>query len=742
VGRAAVNEHAWPIIFGRSLRLSSHWVGRASVGAASVVLATGCGQSPQGVDLFRSSRARLVEASAASLHRQELQDELGKPRRIHNVVRASIPAPPPSRFRFVADVPDDGRLVLAAGIPGRYRDASAVEFVVAVRRRGRESTVLSRLVDPANRPGDRSWVPLEADLSGYAGKGVEIVLETRGFERLSAPDRAYWGTPTIATARSAGAPLVVVYLVDALRADHLPLYGYSRDTAPELTRFASDAVVFDQAIASSSWTKPSVASLFTSLLPREHGCVRFFSPLGPGLVTLAERLHERGYATGGVVENPFLGAKSMQFDQGFDLFEVPPSRHAGLVVDAALAFLDARRGQPTFLYAHAMDTHVPYLPPSPFDRLFPPLPEPGRGAARPFSDYREPADRDRIIGQYDGAIAYGDQEFGRFLEGLRERGLYDRAMIVFLADHGEELFDHGGWDHGRTLFDELVRVPLVVKYPRGREAGRRVARQVQLVDVLPTILKTQGIPEPPGIVGRSLDESFHATGPERPAVLETSYYEHVVYGARTSEAKYVRDFHPANVKVFFDLRRDPGERQGTEGMLGAQDLKRVADAYMYSGLHSRVRVDGADDYDLQLRTTGRVEVVGRVGLGTAERADVAEDGRAVVVRLGRAADRRRRVELELVTWPRGAPLWIDGTRGGRRLQPSEIRVAAAGLRAGSVPFLVPDDEDLAADTADPFSPPPPGASGVSVWLVAPGNGSVVPLDDETRESMKALGYLR
>ena len=717
---------------------------RACIGAASVILAAGCTRRPEGVDLIHSKRARLVEASAAGLHPHEAQADVGKPRRIHNVVRASIPAAPPSRFRFVADVPEDGRLVLAAGIPGRYHEASAVEFVVNVRDRGRETTVLSHLVDPANRPDDRRWIPLEADLSAHAGNGVEIVLETRGFEESHEPDRAFWGTPTITTARDAGAPLVVVYLVDALRADHLPLYGYSRDTAPELTRFARDAVVFDEAVAASSWTKPSVASLFTSVLPRDHACVRFCTPLDPGLVTLAERLSQRGYGTGAVVVNPHVGAKNMQFDQGFDHFEVPPlDRRAGQVVDAALAFLDARRGQPTFLYVHTMDTHVPYRPPSPFDRRFPPFPEPGRGAARPLSDYKEPADLDRIVGQYDGAIAYGDQEFGRFVRALRERGLYDRAMIVFLADHGEEFLDHGDWEHGHALFDEVVRVPLVVKYPRRREAGRRVARQVQLLDVLPTILKSQGLPVPGGIVGRPLDESFGASGPERPAVLETSYFEYAAYGVRTSEAKYVRHFHPANVELFFDLRRDPGERQrlDADGSSRAQALKGVVEASL-SSFRRRVRVDGADDYDLRLRTTGWIEVVERVGLLATEGADVADDGHVLVLRLERQADRPRRVEVEFVTRPRGAPLWIDGTRGGRRLRASEVRVAAAGLPAPSLPFLVPDEEELAQELAAPFGPPPSAASGVSVWLVAPRDGRVATLDQETRESLKALGYLR
>ncbi len=221
-------------------------------------------------------------------------------------------------------------------------------------------------------------------------------------------------------------------------------------------------------------------------------------------------------------------------------------------MDEALEFLDARRGQPVFLYVHTMDSHSPYLPPPPFDRKYEPHPEPGRAAAEP-SDYRVPLDRDRIVAQYDGTIAYGDQEFGRFVQGLRERGVYDSALVVFVADHGEEFLDHRGWVHGHTLFDELVRVPLVVKYPGRRDAGRRVLGQVQLVDVLPTILKSQGMLPAVGIAGQPLEESFGENAPQRVAVLETKYREFVAYGARTSAAKYVRNLYPGRSELVFDL---------------------------------------------------------------------------------------------------------------------------------------------------------------------------------------------
>jgi arylsulfatase A-like enzyme len=708
--------------------------------AAAAAGALGCTRPPEGLDLLRSERSRLAQARPGAEDALVAPADQAKPQRIRGVVRDAIDASPPGRQRFVFDVPRQGRLVIAAGIPGRHHDASAVEFVVHVRDRGRQRILISQLVDPANRAEHRQWVPLEADLARHAGRRVELVLETRGFDKEVVPERAFWGTPTITVKDATPRPLVVVYLVDTLRADHLPLYGYARDTAPELTRFAQDAVVFDQAIASSSWTKPSVASLLTSLPPRDHGCVQFYTPLDPALVTLAERMRDHGYATGAVVVNSLVLARDMHFDQGFSYFAPAPApQRAGQAVDAALEFLDARRGQPALLYVHTMDAHTPYLPPPPFDRKYQPHPEPGRSASEP-SDYKEPIDRDRIVAQYDGAVAYGDQEFGRLLRGLRERGLYDSALVVFLSDHGEEFLDHWGWVHGHTLFDELVRVPLVVKYPGRREAGRRVARQVQLIDVLPTILKSQGIAAPVGIAGEPLEESFEAKGPERVAVLETKYREWVAYGARTSDMKYVRNLHPGRAELVFGLKQDPRESHshGLNWSPAAAALKQAAEAAVSpAAFRYRLRVDGDASYELRLRSTGWIDVFERVGLDSSERAEVLEDGQLLALSLRPHPGRPR--EVELLTRPHGVPLWIDGLRNGRRLRPGELRVAAAGVAADTMPFPFPEVELVDGL----FSPPPWVARGVSMWLV-PGHGRASQaqgIDGQARAELKTLGYL-
>ncbi len=305
------------------------------------------------------------------------------------------------------------------------------------------------------------------------------------------------------------------------------------------------------------------------------------------------------------------GAESA-FDPGFESFaglHTSDDRRsklvgADVVVDAALDFLRAKRGLPTFLYVHTMDPHVPYAPPPPFDRMFEPFPIPGHPAQDPRTDYKEPLDRERMIGQYDGDIAFGDREFGRFLRELRASGQYEDALIVFVADHGEEFLDHGLWLHGRSLFDELIRVPLVVKFPKEAWAGRRVAEQVQGLDIVPTVLEALGVPLAPDLGGVPLQRVIRGETKPRPALAEISHRGVVAHGVRTEKDKYIRRFSPDDDELYFDLERDPGEQDNR----AAQQPQRVRllEAQAEAGMAQNpfryvLQLAGAGRFTLQLQ---------------------------------------------------------------------------------------------------------------------------------------------
>jgi arylsulfatase A-like enzyme len=717
---------------------------------AAVSAAASCGPPPRTVSLL--DPGVLAEGDVAGRDLQWIEGARGELVRIDDVVRRTLPASPPSRLRFVVDVPREARLHLACGIPPGSQGRPGVEFVVKVREGGRESVVLSTLVDPLNHEEHHRWVDVEADLSRYAGSRRELLLETRGFDaKPGETGRAYWGAPAVSVPRRE-APLAIVYLVDTLRADHTTPYGYARDTTPELLAFSKDAVVFEQAIAQASWTKPSVASILTSQLPGIHRAVQLRDPLDSGQLTLAERLQARGFATGAAIANWVIYSEGNNFEQGFDVFTGlhgagdRPSKlvDAAPVVDAALRWIDSRRGFPTFLYVHTMDPHVPYRPPPPFGARFEPPPASGRDAADPRTDYREPADRDRLVAQYDGEIAYGDQEFGRFVRELKKRGLYDGALVVFLADHGEEFQDHGGWLHGRSVFDELVRIPLVVKLPRGNHAGERVRAQVQSVDVLPTVLQAVGLPAPapPAIAGQPLQAFLDHEVPERPAVSEISHRGIVAHGIRTGRDKYVRRFSPQDDELYFDLLRDPRELESR--LESARDRVRTLKASLEAAMASnpfryRILVTGPGEYALDLDTGGWIEGVEAGGLGAGERYDVQANGRRLVLRLVPQAGHPREITFGLR--PTGVSIRLGGRRSGRPLGAGDVWLGADATHPAAVPFRLPDPDDDGVRTASLFSPPPGARPGVQVWLVKNADRRVLELGNEAQERLRALGYL-
>jgi arylsulfatase A-like enzyme len=716
---------------------------------ACILSLAACGRGSNPVELI-PPRERLVEATAAGAGREAVLAPAGSGVRLNDVLRRALAAGPPSRLRFHVDIPRDARLTFACAVDPRHHERPGVEFVVKVRAGPREEVVWTRLLDPIASHEDRLWVSAAADLRKHAGTGRELILETRGFEETGDPAHAYWGSLAL-TADGRSAPLVVVYLVDTLRADHTGVYGYSRPTTPVLDAFAKDAVVFEQGIVHASWTKPSVASILTSLLPGRHRAVQLRDPLDAEHTTIAERLEAAGWSTGAAIANSVIYAAESAFDRGFDFFAGlhgegdRPSKLVGaeVVVDAALSWLEARRGLPTFLYIHTMDPHVPYAPPPPYDRMFEPHPTQDHPAQDPRTDYREPLDRERMIAQYDGDIAYGDREFGRFIRALKDAGRYEDALIVFVADHGEEFLDHGQWLHGRSVFDELIRVPLLVKFRQGRWAGRRFAQQVQAVDIVPTILESQGLPQPPGLAGVPLQRALAEGLSKRPALAEISHRGFVAHGVRTEADKYVRRFSPDDDELYFDLERDPLERENLVDrypervrlMKAQAEEAMTANPFRYV-----VRVKGSGRYRLRLAAQGWLEGVEATGLGPQEKVSLAGNGRVLEVAAHPRAGQPR--EVSFAVRPAGAPVRLEGTRDGRPLRPDELAVAESGVEPASLPYRLPAIEaETGTGGASLFAPPRGDPPGVQIWLALPPGRRLIEFDPATRERLKALGYL-
>lgn len=376
---------------------------------------------------------------------------------------------------------------------------------------------------------------------------------------------------------------VVVVLVDTLRAQNLSTYGYARETSPHLSAFASESLLFEDAWAQAPCTYPSVNSLLTG----RDGTAFWIQEgtrvgIPEAIPSMVEILDERGYATLAFSASPIVRKTPSEhnhfggFDRGFDVFDERCLwDDASCVNERALEYLDVVR-EPFFLYLHYMDPHDPYRPPearwstepyqgksfieegdpNPIIDLLALRRKNPAASAMPFEiDERDAA---HLVNLYDDEIAYWDGRFGELHEALRERGLLDRTVVAVVADHGEELLEHGHVKHCGTLFDTEIRTPFLLRLP-GVEGGRRFTAPVQNLDLVPTLLEyleieTEGL----RLDGRSLRPLLE-NGEDGEAV-----HEHVfsawgsLRAVRSGSYKLMMDLATKRV-VLYDLERDPGE---------------------------------------------------------------------------------------------------------------------------------------------------------------------------------------
>ncbi len=353
------------------------------------------------------------------------------------------------------------------------------------------------------------------------------------------------------------APNVLVLLIDTLRADHLSCYGYERRTSPNMDRAAAEGALFLNTYSQASWTKPATASLMTGVYPSTHQTTTMGSGLMDSFRILPEVFSDRGYRTAILTANNLV-SPLFGFDQGVDFFYYGKSQMVrelmlGNIIrtllrsnqerkqkvedyfwrlEAVLRFservdydpsvdaLNARflewfeenPDRPFFAYIHYIEPHYPYTPPAPYDTLFAPI-EPG-AYVQPTHNYGfQPFDQmssvdtellEAVIGEYDGEIAYLDNRFGHLFSELGELGIFDNTILVITSDHGEEFFEHAMWGHGHSLFDEVVRIPLIIRFPPRIPPGTEITALASLVDIFPTLLDLSGIEETIDLAGRTL----------------------------------------------------------------------------------------------------------------------------------------------------------------------------------------------------------------------------------------------
>ncbi|MCP4201598.1 MAG: sulfatase [bacterium] len=354
-------------------------------------------------------------------------------------------------------------------------------------------------------------------------------------------------------------PNVIIYLVDTLRADHLGCYGYERPEgpiSPRIDEFAAQATLFENSVANTSWTRPAVATIFTGMWPAAHQVNRTKDQLAPQTTTLAEVLQEAGYETVGFIANPNAWRR-FGLGQGFDVYQhitgdYPPSSRR--INSSVAEWLDGRQDdKPFLLYVHTVDPHDPYNPPPEFRERFAPGTE--ELLALPKKERWRVGYRDDLVNLYDGEIAHNDESFGLFVDDLEARGLWRDSIVIFVSDHGEEFQEHGSWTHGRKLFSESIRVPLIIKWP-GQSQGQRRADLAQQIDIPSTVLSELALPWPGAFEGRDLAVSAAAAPPTSFAYL--NYYGPLQLSALRDDWKLMVQVKRQS-SWLLDVESDPAE---------------------------------------------------------------------------------------------------------------------------------------------------------------------------------------
>jgi arylsulfatase A-like enzyme len=675
-------------------------------------------------------------------------------------------------------VPRGARLELGCQLlPDAWQEVKRLDVDLTVKVGGAAEVVAS--LHGGGRQKIRTWLDTAVDLGRWTGKDVEISLTGRA-KGLAADDPRNliaWGPVALVTELGAvpalsDRPNVLFILVDTLRRDHLGIYGYQRPTSPQIDQLLGAAgTVFEDAYSQAPWTLPSVVSLFTGRYPGEVlGEDLGTYGLPPNQPVLPELLQAQGYVTAGFIGNPTLYPGN-GFDRGFDTLYMPEykieslQQHAEEVSSRAGAWLTAHQGDRFFAYLHFIDPHDPYENSdlvrgrSDFDPDY-------RGALTgrhvhgvyngriPLGD--QAADIRYLTSLYDSEIRYVDRHIGEVLRTLSPEVL-KRTLIVLTSDHGEELFDHGGWKHGQTLYEEQIHVPLLVRWDGRVTAGRRVSGTVSLLDLLPTLMAASGAegtanvhPEWDGI--SLLPVLTTGVAPPR----RTAFAQHLTAGPLRAAAVLDREklilfnreaaFDPGADQLqahlwavdlarlarheLYDLERDPQEHDN----LAAKDPARAARLepviqgeldqslpglrVLTSGLPPGSRLAGTIRFDRPL--------AGHLPFLLAPGDKLTVHGTDLVFDL--AGETLAKGALVLGDW--SALTLVDLRRDGVAVARGSVSGPAGPLVVGAVV------ERAAVGGARPTA-----NGGLSIWEPAAQAKLVGPRSDETMARLRALGYV-
>lgn len=466
-------------------------------------------------------------------------------------------------------------------------------------------------VDPLYEAGAQPLGPtapkaIEIDLSKYADTDLDLLFQVEGPPAAApgqAPPSVLWGSPALYSrqpqpaAYKPGQPNILLVGFDTLRADRLGPWGRRPSLTPTVDRLAEESDVWTRAFSTFNATNPSFVSMMTGLYGKNHGVYDLHTRLPATVKTLASRLAGAGYQTMAIIAARHLGDHNSGLGQGFA--EVMRSNEhfaAELGVDQTLDWIAGHctRPRPFFVWLHMFDPHTPHTPPQPYADGFRPAGATGLGPVRAWVPFRTPGPRffdEPILGGnrdlYDGEVAYMDRQLGRLLDGIASRGLLDTTIVALVADHGENLGEHGLLYRHVGLFDTTTHVPLMIRWPGPPRTGRRLDGLVQTIDLFPTLLAAAGLPVPPqdGINLRRLDAGSATAARGRRAVF-AEHSNGLGAMVRTGDYQYIvsrgnTDVLPDGPSLY-DLRADPRETRNLagRGVAAEHELAALLDGWL------------------------------------------------------------------------------------------------------------------------------------------------------------------
>ena len=735
----------------------------AAAGCLAVALSLGCAGGPSKEGPSQPPAASLLLVAPYIGDETELRNPLPEPTRMVKPDEsiAGWPAPPERVLRFPVELRKGATLSFRLGaIADTPVEADDVAFRVEYSPESsnpdetRTLVVIYETTPRESMECFRLWTQVEVPLFELATGRGELRLVVDGPLAGDPEVQLFWGQPTIHYPAERRHRNVLLIGVDTLRWDAVTPFGGKADQTPNLEEFSKRGTAFPMAWSQCPWTLPSFASMLTGGLPSRIGATKLSWQLPDRAVSLAEMLLPEGFATGAVCSNVYLGNKSSGFHQGMEglwyRYNVPPP----VSVDRAKGFISRSKDRDWFCFLHFQDPHAPYDPPEHLAARFcdPNYQGPYKQSFHDDTKWKwseiVPPEEDikQARGLYDAESAYVDEALKDLFEFLEQTGLMNETLIVFAADHGEEFYEHGAFEHGHTHFEELVRVPLMVGGP-GFPAGERVEAAVGNFDIVPTILRYLGLPIPPDLPGVPLQDVLAGNAPTDRII----FGEDNICGDQRKFAvqwpyKCILDFLTGEVRLY-DLSADAEERENI-GDLHREMTDRLSRAMIAAMLPDKsvfhVWFLGSPDEGL-MRFTGTLKVPGGIeevqAFELTEEDEYSIEGDTVRFSVTNRAPEAR-VDKHLSIVPAGEADALEMTlRVDDRIDPDRF-----------FPYgtLDPEPSGFATVHLDDFPLVPDIPIGEQslggacyVWGVR-GFGNEVEraeLDPESLEALRALGYI-